>query len=226
MFSRFFKKKPADTPETAFPYAQTERELGGTEATSRKRHLESRRQTLTTLASQVRPLTKAEQAELVQIEAEIANLLQVDSSGSFEPAPVVNTSGYEDWLTQGPAAARILLIEDDPDMNALINFMLEHNRFEVQRFNNGKLARDWILSQPAPDLISLDIMLPQIDGLELIATIRRQPGWEKVPIVMLTSKSDELTVQRALKLGANEFLVKPFQPEDYLARVKRLLAAR
>lgn len=226
MFSRFFKKKPAEAPENAFPFAQTERELTGTEATSRKRYLESRRNTLESLATQVRPLTDAEQIELTKIEAEIAGLLQVEGGGNFVQTAVVNTSGYEDWVTQGPAAAQILLIEDDPDMNALINFMLEHNRFNVTRFNNGKLARDWILSQPAPDLISMDVMLPQIDGLELIATIRRQPGWEKVPIVMLTSKSDELTVQRALKLGANEYMVKPFQPEEYMARVKRLLASR
>lgn len=204
--------------------------MAGTEAIARKRGLEGREQFLETLARQVRPLTGDEQAELARIKAEIATLLQVEAPAAEigklpEAQPQINTQ-YADWVTRGPASARILLVEDDPDMNALLDFMLQRNRFEAVRFNDGRMARDWILKNPPPDLISLDIMLPHYDGLQLVATVRHQPGWEKVPIIILSSKSDEPTVQRALKLGANDYLPKPFQPEEYLTRVKRLLAAR
>ena len=129
----------------------------------------------------------------------------------------------EDWVNVGPKIVRILLIEDDPDINALLDFMLKREQFEVIRFNNGKLAREWIQSNPAVDLVSLDIMLPQVDGLELIKVIRQQMTWQEVPIMMLTSKSDQPTVKQALDLGANEYLNKPFQPQEYLTRIKRLL---
>jgi PleD family two-component response regulator len=233
MFSRFFKKKPSPEPEMLYPYSETVQEMAGTDATNRKRTLEARQQTLESLATQVRPLNEHEQTELNLIRQQIASLLQVDTppahltgSGPLLAPTRTAAAEYSDWVDQGPAPARILLIEDDPDMNALLDYMLQHHRFEVQLFTNGKLARDWILSNEPPDLISLDIMLPNCDGLELVATIRRQPRWEKVPIVMLTSKSDEPTVQRALSLGANEFMYKPFQPEEYMARIKRLLAER
>lgn len=225
MFSKFFKKKDVAAD---YAYHASEREMAGTEAMARKRGLEAREQFLETLAGQVRPLTPEEETELAGIRREIAGLLQVETGrtdiGQLPQAPA-DSGAYADWVTQGPAPARILLVEDDPDMNSLLDFMLKHNRFEAIRFNDGRLARDWILQHPPVDLISLDIMLPHIDGLQLVATIRRQPGWEKVPIMVLSSKSDEPTVQRALKLGASDYLPKPFQPEVYIARIKRLLAA-
>ncbi|PKL78402.1 MAG: hypothetical protein CVV27_03340 [Candidatus Melainabacteria bacterium HGW-Melainabacteria-1] len=229
MFSKFFKKsaKPSSEPgskpgsDAPFPFFESKQELAGLEATTRKRELEARQQELELLAQQT-DLSPEQTAELQLIQAEIAELLQV---GSTRDVPKPNTKDVTDWIQAEETQANILLIEDDPDVYALLSYLLSYHRFEVTHLNSGLAARDWILSHLPVDLISLDIMLPNLDGLELIATIRRQPGWEQVPIMMLTSKSDDATIQRALQLGANGYLVKPFQPEEYLTRVKHLLKA-
>jgi DNA-binding response OmpR family regulator len=71
--------------------------------------------------------------------------------------------------------------------------------------------------------VLLDVMLPYIDGFEVVALIRARPGWENVPIVMLTAKNTEPDIVRALDAGASDYIVKPFQPNELLARVRRYL---
>lgn len=69
----------------------------------------------------------------------------------------------------------------------------------------------------------MDIMLPYHDGLELIERLRAQAGWAQVPVLMLTAKAREADIVRALELGADDYVTKPFQPEELLARIRRLL---
>lgn len=222
MFSNFFKKKSEIEIEQAYPYFETAQELPGLEATERKRQLEVRQQELQAQAEQS-TLSEAEQAEQTAIEAELQDLFKVGQEQTVDSTVEATSPSIAEWVNIGPKIARILLIEDDPDINALLDYMLKREQFEVIRFNNGKAAREWIQSNPAVDLVSLDVMLPQVDGLELIKVIRQQASWKEVPIMMLTSKSDLETVQKALDLGANEYINKPFQPKEYLSRIKRLL---
>lgn len=122
-----------------------------------------------------------------------------------------------------PASQRILMVEDEEDIAFLIRFMLERHGFIVDHAADGRQAIEKITSSKPPDLTLMDIMLPYHDGLELIERLRAQPGWESVPVLMLTAKAREVDIVRALELGADDYVTKPFQPEELLARIRRLL---
>jgi DNA-binding response OmpR family regulator len=77
-----------------------------------------------------------------------------------------------------------------------------------------------------PELILLDVMLPFIDGFELLEQIRSKQNWSNVPIIMLTSKAQEKNIVRALEAGADDYIVKPFQPEELVARVRRFVRGK
>ena len=118
---------------------------------------------------------------------------------------------------------RILMVEDEEDIAFLIRFMLERHGFVVDHAADGRQAIEKITASTPPDLTLMDIMLPYHDGLELIERLRAQPGWEQVPVLMLTAKAREVDIVRALELGADDYVTKPFQPEELLARIRRLL---
>jgi DNA-binding response OmpR family regulator len=80
-----------------------------------------------------------------------------------------------------------------------------------------------VASAPAPDLVLLDVMLPYVDGFEIIKLIRAQEGWQATPVLMLTAKNTERDTVRALDAGASDFIIKPFQPQELLARLRRFL---
>lgn len=101
--------------------------------------------------------------------------------------------------------------------------MLKRRGFEVQLASEGREAAALLESVAPPELVLLDIMLPFIDGFELIRHIRDRPAWKTTPIIMLTSRAQERHVVRALDSGANDYVVKPFQPEELMARVRRFV---
>lgn len=123
------------------------------------------------------------------------------------------------------AAQRILMVEDEEDIAFLIRFLLERHGFIVEHAADGRQALEHFNRTP-PDLALMDIMLPYHDGLELIERLRAQAGWEAVPVLMLTAKAREIDVVRALELGADDYVTKPFQPEELMARIRRLLRGR
>jgi DNA-binding response OmpR family regulator len=119
-----------------------------------------------------------------------------------------------------------LLVEDNEDIALLVEFMVKREGLQVVRARDGREAEHAISAGPAPDLVLLDVMLPYVDGFQLLARIRSTRGWESVPVMMLTAKSQEADIIRALDAGANDYVVKPFQPFELLARLKRLLRAQ
>ena len=119
--------------------------------------------------------------------------------------------------------ATILVIEDDEHIAELVSFMLEREGHAVRILADGESAYQHVLSAPPPGLVLLDAMLPYRDGLSLLGSIRAQAGWATVPIVMLTARSLERDIVQALEAGANDYIVKPFQPQELLARVRRYL---
>lgn len=124
-----------------------------------------------------------------------------------------------------PQAASILIVEDDDHIAFLLKFMLEREQYDITIAADGQQARELIEGGGAPPaLVLLDVMLPHVDGFELVRLIRAQPGWTAVPILMLTAKTQESDIVRALDAGANDYIVKPFQPNALLARVRRVLA--
>ncbi len=118
----------------------------------------------------------------------------------------------------------VLIIEDDEHIAGLLKFLLERHGFSTQVADNGRTAAELITSADAPpSLILLDVMLPYHDGFELMRTIRQQPGWQQVPVIMLTAKNMERDIVRAFDAGANDYIVKPFQPTELLARLRRFI---
>ena len=118
----------------------------------------------------------------------------------------------------------ILVVEDDEHISELLGFLLARQGYRVDRCADGRAAREIIVtSADVPRMILLDVMLPYLDGFELVRLIRARDGWRDVPIVMLTAKTTESDIVRALDAGANDYIVKPFQPNELMARVRRYL---
>jgi DNA-binding response OmpR family regulator len=117
---------------------------------------------------------------------------------------------------------RILAVDDEPDALELIEFNLKGAGFEVATATDGagalKKARSLM-----PALIVLDLMLPEMDGLEVCKQLRRDPATAKIPIVMLTAKATEVDRVLGLELGADDYVTKPFSPRELILRVKGLL---
>lgn len=130
-------------------------------------------------------------------------------------------------MTIDKQSAPILVIEDDEHVGHVLKFMLERQGYPVQLVTDGRAACKTIQeSTELPRLILLDVMLPYIDGFEVVGIVRAQPGWETIPIVMLTAKTTEQDIVRALDAGANDYIVKPFQPNELLARIRRFLRVK
>lgn len=119
----------------------------------------------------------------------------------------------------------VLVVEDEEHIAQILEFMLKREGFEVVLATDGRRAREWMGENPPPHLVLLDIMLPYADGFEIIGELRRLPGWERVPVIMLTAKSQERDIVRALDAGANDYVLKPFNPAELMARLRRYLIA-
>ena len=117
----------------------------------------------------------------------------------------------------------VLVIEDNEEIAYLLKFMLSREGFTVVLAPDGMKASKLIDEIVPPEVVVSDIMLPYMDGYQLIAQMRGKPEWRDVPIIMLTSKSQERDITRALEAGANDYIVKPFRPKELIARLRRFL---
>ena len=115
----------------------------------------------------------------------------------------------------------ILIVEDDEVTSYMLEFLLQREGYTVTKANDGKEALKLIENSKPFDIVLLDIMIPYINGFELISHIRSQPAWEKTPILMLSGKSQEKDIIKALDSGATDYIVKPFQPGEVLARIRK-----
>jgi DNA-binding response OmpR family regulator len=117
----------------------------------------------------------------------------------------------------------IYIIEDDEDINELLIYNLEKERFKVKSFFNSKDALKSLEEGDIPDLIILDIMLPDIDGLEFCKSLKAKEDLAHIPIIMLTAKSTEIDRIVGLELGADDYITKPFSFRELIARIKAVL---
>lgn len=117
----------------------------------------------------------------------------------------------------------VLIIEDDDHILYILKVLLEREDINVVTAIDGQKAHDLIDSLSPPDLVLLDMMLPYIDGYELLQKIRNLPEWKEVPVIVLSAKSQEKDIVKMLDEGANDYIVKPFQPMELLSRLKRYL---
>jgi DNA-binding response OmpR family regulator len=118
----------------------------------------------------------------------------------------------------------VLVVEDDDHIAQVLKFMLERQGYRVVHLADGRAAASHVESATSlPDLVLLDVMLPYVDGFEIVRLMRARGEWAGVPVLMLTAKNTERDTVRALDAGANDFVIKPFQPNELLARVRRFL---
>lgn len=114
---------------------------------------------------------------------------------------------------------KILIIDDDTNISELISLYLNKEGYETREVANGKLAIE-IFEDYRPDLVLLDIMLPGADGYDVCKEIRKK---SRTPIIMLTAKGEVFDKVLGLELGADDYMVKPFDPKELIARVKAVL---
>jgi len=117
---------------------------------------------------------------------------------------------------------RILVVDDEPDALELIKFNLKDSGYQVVTAPDGRKALE-VIRNERPDLVVLDLMLPEVDGLEVCKIIRRNAETSELPIIMLTAKAAEIDRVLGLELGADDYLTKPFSPRELTLRIKNLL---
>jgi two-component system phosphate regulon response regulator PhoB len=117
---------------------------------------------------------------------------------------------------------RILVVDDEPEAVELVEFNLKQAGFDVFSAGDGvealKKSRE-----SSPQLIVLDVMLPEVDGMEICKTLRRDKNTAKIPIIMLTARAAEIDRVLGLELGADDYITKPFSPRELVLRIKKLL---
>ena len=118
---------------------------------------------------------------------------------------------------------RILIVEDDEDLVRLATHWLEHEGYKVEHAADGGAALGLLGRDPLPALVLLDVMLPKIDGFEILRLIRSNPHTKTLPVVMVTSFSRDKDAQRGRDLGANDYIVKPLMELDFLKRLEHIV---
>lgn len=118
---------------------------------------------------------------------------------------------------------RVLIVEDDPDLRDLIAFNFESKGFEIDTADDGEEALALLeAANDLPDAIVLEILLPEIDGIELLRRCSSDDRLAAIPTIVLSAVGDEETVAEAYELGADDYLTKPFSPNELITRVTHL----
>ena len=116
---------------------------------------------------------------------------------------------------------KIMVVDDEPDILFTVGQMLEVNGYEVIKAVDGKECLDK-LNEVTPDLVLLDIMMPEMSGWDVAAKIKEKPEWSNIPIVFLTAKGDNMSIGIG-GLAAEDYITKPFDIEDLKNRVQKIL---
>lgn len=119
----------------------------------------------------------------------------------------------------------ILVVEDEPNIVESLSFLMKKAGFIVRVARDGNAAIRTIESE-APDLVLLDIMMPRRDGYEVCRTIRANPDWDHVRIIMLSAKGRDLDRRKGLELGADDYITKPFSTREIVERVQEILGTK
>ncbi len=116
-------------------------------------------------------------------------------------------------------SGKVLIVDDDENISEVINMYLKSSGYNTKVALDGKQAEEVYLEYK-PDIVLLDVMIPYIDGIDILKWIRKQG---ETPVIMITAKGDTFDKVLALELGADDYIVKPFEPKELLARVKAVL---
>lgn len=116
----------------------------------------------------------------------------------------------------------ILIVDDEPNIVISLEYLMKRAGYEVAIAGDGEAALQALASR-APDLVILDVMLPKLNGFEVLQRIRGDARWKGLRVLMLTAKGRDTEVARGMTLGADAYLTKPFSTKDLVAHVQRLL---
>jgi DNA-binding response OmpR family regulator len=127
-------------------------------------------------------------------------------------------------MSQG-AAGTVLVAEDDDDIRALVVYRLERSGYEVVQAQDGAEA---LRLAPGcdPDLAILDVMMPKVDGYEVTRRLRRDDATSRLPVILLTARTQESDVSQGFAAGADDYIRKPFSPDELRDRVQAILGRR
>jgi DNA-binding response OmpR family regulator len=116
----------------------------------------------------------------------------------------------------------ILVVDDEPYIGRIIQLKLESSPYDVDVYQDGRTALQRLRTDDPVDLILLDIMMPEMNGFEVLARLREIPHRTETPVIMLTGKGQPADREQAASLGASDFLTKPFSPKKLLARIEEI----
>lgn len=122
-------------------------------------------------------------------------------------------------------AEKILVVEDDSNIEQLVTFKLKNSGFQVFVAHNGVEALEF-LEKNSVDLVVTDVMMPIMGGKELVIELKKNPATKSIPVVMLTSRTLEKEIVEGFSLGVEDYIKKPFSPQELIVRIKTVLARR
>ena len=118
----------------------------------------------------------------------------------------------------------VLIVDDEPNIVLSLKFLMKKAGYEVRVARTGEAALSAVAEAP-PDLVLLDVMIPERNGFDVCQAIRANPDWQAVKIVMLTAKGREIEREKGMALGADDYITKPFSTREVVRRVHQLLEA-
>ncbi|MBN2013125.1 response regulator [candidate division KSB1 bacterium] len=118
--------------------------------------------------------------------------------------------------------AKILIVDDEPSIRRLIEYNLG-KKFTIHAVKDGQEALNWLNEGNMPDLVITDILMPNIDGYEFVQNIRASGFYQDIPVIFLSAKASSMDRIKGLKMGADDYLVKPFNPEELEIRIENIL---
>lgn len=123
------------------------------------------------------------------------------------------------------AARKILLVDDDPDILKVLSMRLEKTGYEVDIASDGLVALEKI-HKDRPDLIVLDLMLPEVEGYKVCRMLKFDETYKDIPVIILTGRTQEEDRNKGMQMGADAYMVKPFESKDLLIKIEKLLEER
>src|ERR1043165_8981371 len=122
-----------------------------------------------------------------------------------------------------PPSRHVLVADDEPHIGRIIKMKLEQGQFRVTLAYDGREAMDALSKEADIALVLLDLMMPQLSGLDVLGAMRADPRWRDIPCIILTAAGEEQQHTRAMELGATAFLTKPFSPKKLYTRAAELV---
>ncbi|MDQ2695961.1 MAG: response regulator [Pseudomonadota bacterium] len=119
-------------------------------------------------------------------------------------------------------ANSILVVDDEPNILLSLEFLMKQAGYRVRTASDGEAALQAMAAE-CPDLVLLDVMMPRKDGYEVCQTVRGNPAWKAVKVIMLTAKGREVEKEKGLAMGADDYITKPFSTQEVVAKVRQLL---